>query len=143
MTVHAEAVADPITMAADLRAAGAKAGLSLKPGTDLDDWVDVLTHYDTLLVMTVEPGFGGQSFMAEMMDKVRRARPHGRDRAPEVIVAGRRRDQRRDHRAGRRGGRRLLRRRVGGLRRARPGRRGRRPAAREPPPTHRRPRRTE
>ncbi len=74
VTVHAEAVADPVTMAVELRAAGAKAGLSLKPGTDLDDWIDVLPHYDTLLVMTVEPGFGGQAFMPEMMDKVTRAR---------------------------------------------------------------------
>jgi ribulose-phosphate 3-epimerase len=74
VTVHAEAVADPITMAVELRAAGAKAGLSLKPGTDLDDWIDVLPHYDTLLIMTVEPGFGGQSFMPEMLDKVTRAR---------------------------------------------------------------------
>jgi ribulose-phosphate 3-epimerase len=74
VTVHAEAVAEPIAMAANLRAAGAKAGLSLKPGTPLDSWVEVLEHYDTLLVMTVEPGFGGQSFMPEMMDKVRRAR---------------------------------------------------------------------
>ena len=74
VTVHAEAVADPISMAANLRAAGAKAGLSLKPGTDLDGWVEVLKHYDTLLVMTVEPGFGGQAFMPEMMGKVRRAR---------------------------------------------------------------------
>jgi ribulose-phosphate 3-epimerase len=61
-------------MAANLRAAGAKAGLSLKPGTPLDDWVDVLKYYDTLLVMTVEPGFGGQAFMADMMGKVRKAR---------------------------------------------------------------------
>ena len=74
VTVHAEAVADPIAMAADLHAAGSRAGLSLKPGTPLEDWVDVLKHYDTLLVMTVEPGFGGQSFMADMMDKVRTAR---------------------------------------------------------------------
>jgi ribulose-phosphate 3-epimerase len=74
VTVHAEAVRDPVTMALDLRAAGAKAGLSLKPGTDLDDWVEVLPNYDTLLIMTVEPGFGGQAFMPEMMDKVRRAR---------------------------------------------------------------------
>ncbi|HYN73759.1 MAG TPA: ribulose-phosphate 3-epimerase [Nakamurella sp.] len=74
VTVHAEAVADPVAMAANLRAAGAKAGLSLKPGTPLDDWVDVLKHYDTLLVMTVEPGFGGQAFMADMMGKVRKAR---------------------------------------------------------------------
>ena len=83
VTVHAEAVADPVAMAANLRAAGAKAGLSLKPGTDLDDWVEALKHYDTLLVMTVEPGFGGQSFMADMMGKVRRARTPGRHRAPD------------------------------------------------------------
>jgi len=74
VTVHAEAVRDPISTAMDIRAAGAKAGLSLKPGTDLDDWIDALRSYDTLLIMTVEPGFGGQSFMADMMDKVRRAR---------------------------------------------------------------------
>ena len=74
VTVHAEAVADPIATAANLRAAGAKAGLSLKPGTDLDDWVEALKSFDTLLVMTVEPGFGGQAFMPEMMAKVRRAR---------------------------------------------------------------------
>jgi len=74
VTVHAEAVADAIGTAANIRKAGAKAGLSVKPGTDLDDWVEVLRHYDTLLVMTVEPGFGGQSFMPEMMTKVRRAR---------------------------------------------------------------------
>jgi ribulose-phosphate 3-epimerase len=74
VTVHAEAVHDPVKMAADLRAAGAKAGLSVKPGTPLDDWVDVLRHYDTLLVMSVEPGFGGQSFMPEVLDKVRTAR---------------------------------------------------------------------
>jgi ribulose-phosphate 3-epimerase len=75
VTVHAEAVlGDPIGLAKSLKAAGAKAGLSLKPGTPLEDWTDVLVHYDTLLVMTVEPGFGGQSFMADMMDKVRKAR---------------------------------------------------------------------
>nr|WP_211229583.1 ribulose-phosphate 3-epimerase [Nakamurella lactea] len=74
VTVHAEAVHDPISMAVDLQAAGAKAGLSIKPGTALDDWVEVLREYDTLLVMTVEPGFGGQSFMPDMLDKVRSAR---------------------------------------------------------------------
>ncbi len=74
VTVHAEAVADPIATAAAIRAAGATAGLSLKPGTPIEDWVEVLRHYDTLLVMTVEPGFGGQAFMADMMGKVRTAR---------------------------------------------------------------------
>ena len=74
VTVHAEAAKEPIKIAADLRAAGAKAGLSIKPGTPLEPWVDVLEHYDTLLVMSVEPGFGGQSFMPEVLSKVRTAR---------------------------------------------------------------------
>src|SRR5690349_18477516 len=74
VTVHAEAAGDPVKIAKDLRAAGAKAGLSVKPGTPLESYVDVLKHYDTLLVMSVEPGFGGQSFMPEVLDKVRTAR---------------------------------------------------------------------
>lgn len=74
VTVHVEAANDPVRLAKDLRAAGAKAGLSLKPGTALEPYVDVLKHYDTLLVMSVEPGFGGQSFMVEVLDKVRTAR---------------------------------------------------------------------
>jgi ribulose-phosphate 3-epimerase len=74
VTVHAEAAADPVRLAKDLRAAGAKAGLSIKPGTPLENHLDVLKHYDTLLVMSVEPGFGGQSFMPEVLDKVRTAR---------------------------------------------------------------------
>ncbi|MEJ2870206.1 ribulose-phosphate 3-epimerase [Actinomycetospora sp. OC33-EN08] len=74
VTVHAEAAHDPRKIAKDLRAAGALAGLSVKPGTPLEDWVEVLRDYDTLLVMSVEPGFGGQSFMPEVLDKVRTAR---------------------------------------------------------------------
>jgi ribulose-phosphate 3-epimerase len=74
VTVHAEAAADPVMLARDLRAAGAKAGLSIKPGTPLEPYLEILRHYDTLLVMSVEPGFGGQSFMPEVLDKVRTAR---------------------------------------------------------------------
>jgi len=74
VTVHVEAANDPIALARNLRAAGSKAGLSIKPGTPLEPYVDVLKHYDTLLVMSVEPGFGGQSFMADVLDKVRQAR---------------------------------------------------------------------
>jgi ribulose-phosphate 3-epimerase len=74
VTVHAEACTDPRAVARDIRAAGARAGLALKPGTPLEDYLDVLTDFDTLLVMTVEPGFGGQSFIAEVLPKVRRAR---------------------------------------------------------------------
>ncbi|WP_215543742.1 ribulose-phosphate 3-epimerase [Amycolatopsis sp. CA-230715] len=74
VTVHAEAATDPVKIAKDLRAAGAKAGLSIKPGTPLEDVVEVLKHYDTLLVMSVEPGFGGQSFIDSVLEKVRTAR---------------------------------------------------------------------
>jgi ribulose-phosphate 3-epimerase len=74
VTVHAEAAHDPVMLARDLRAAGARAGLSIKPGTPLEDHMETLRHYDTLLVMSVEPGFGGQSFIPEVLDKVRTAR---------------------------------------------------------------------
>ena len=74
VTVHVEAAKDPVKIAKDLRAAGAKAGLSVKPGTPLEDHLDTLKHYDTLLVMSVEPGFGGQSFIPGVLDKVRTAR---------------------------------------------------------------------
>ena len=74
VTVHVEAAADPVALARNLRAAGALAGLSIKPGTPLEPHVETLRHYDTLLVMSVEPGFGGQSFIPEVLDKVRTAR---------------------------------------------------------------------
>jgi len=74
VTVHAEACTDPRAVARDLRAAGALAGLALKPGTPLEDYLDVLPDFDTLLVMSVEPGFGGQSFIPEVLAKVRTAR---------------------------------------------------------------------
>jgi ribulose-phosphate 3-epimerase len=74
VTVHTEAAKDPIALAKNLRAAGAKAGLSIKPGTPLAPHLETLKHYDTLLVMSVEPGFGGQSFIADVLDKVRDAR---------------------------------------------------------------------
>ncbi len=74
VTVHVEAARDPVALAADLRAAGAKAGLSVKPGTPLEPHLETLRHYDTLLVMSVEPGFGGQSFIPEVLDKVRAVR---------------------------------------------------------------------
>ncbi|MEC3976693.1 ribulose-phosphate 3-epimerase [Amycolatopsis sp. H20-H5] len=74
VTVHVEAANDPVMLAKNLRAAGAKAGLSLKPGTPIEAHLDTLKHYDTLLIMSVEPGFGGQSFIADVLEKVRTAR---------------------------------------------------------------------
>jgi ribulose-phosphate 3-epimerase len=74
VTVHVEAARDPVRIAKDLRAAGARAGLSVKPGTPLEPYLELLGHFDTLLVMSVEPGFGGQEFIADVLDKVRLAR---------------------------------------------------------------------
>ncbi len=74
VTFHAEAAVDPVQTARAIRAAGALAGLSIKPGTPLEPYEAILREFDTLLVMTVEPGFGGQSFKPEVLPKVRRAR---------------------------------------------------------------------
>lgn len=74
VTFHAEAAHEPIATAAAIRAAGARAGLALKPGTDAGPYLAALTEFDQILVMTVEPGFGGQSFMAGMMAKVAEVR---------------------------------------------------------------------
>lgn len=74
VTVHAEVARDPVRLAADIRAAGALAGLSVKPNTPVEPYLDVLRNYDTLLVMSVEPGFGGQDFIAGVLDKVRTVR---------------------------------------------------------------------
>ncbi|HEY2044433.1 MAG TPA: ribulose-phosphate 3-epimerase [Jatrophihabitans sp.] len=76
VTFHAEAAADLVQTARSIRAAGALAGLSVKPGTPLEPYLEVLKEFDTLLVMSVEPGFGGQRFMPEVLDKVRTARRH-------------------------------------------------------------------
>jgi len=74
VTFHVEAAGDPVRTARAIRSAGALAGLSVKPGTPLEPYLEILREFDTLLVMTVEPGFGGQEFMAEVLPKVRRAR---------------------------------------------------------------------
>ncbi|OMC04048.1 ribulose-phosphate 3-epimerase [Mycobacterium sp. NS-7484] len=74
VTFHAEATDNPIGVARDIRAAGAKAGLSVKPGTPLEPYLEILKEFDTLLVMSVEPGFGGQKFIPEVLAKVSTAR---------------------------------------------------------------------
>jgi len=70
VTFHAEAAKDAVTLARRLRDIGARAGIALKPGTPVDPYLELLPEFDQVLVMTVEPGFGGQSFMAETMPKL-------------------------------------------------------------------------
>jgi ribulose-phosphate 3-epimerase len=74
VTFHVEAADDPVQVARAIRAEGALAGLAIKPKTPLEPYLDLLREFDTLLVMTVEPGFGGQGFIAEVLPKVRKAR---------------------------------------------------------------------
>lgn len=74
VTFHIEAAHDPTSLARNLRALGARAGMALKPGTPFAPYIDLLPELDMVLVMTVEPGFGGQSFMVDQMPKVREVR---------------------------------------------------------------------
>jgi ribulose-phosphate 3-epimerase len=76
VTFHVEAAADPIKLAADLRAAGTKAGLAIDRDTPVEPYLEILPHFDTLLIMTIKAGFGGQAFIPELLDKVRTARRH-------------------------------------------------------------------
>ena len=76
VTFHAEACGtDPFLIAREIRARGARAGLALKPGTPVEPYLEFLSEFDQILIMTVEPGFGGQSFMPEMMAKVETSLP--------------------------------------------------------------------
>ena len=74
VTFHAEAAQAPIRLARELRRLGARAGLALRPATPVEPFFDLLPEIDMLLVMTVEPGFGGQAFLDSCLPKVRRAR---------------------------------------------------------------------
>jgi ribulose-phosphate 3-epimerase len=74
VTIHAEAASAPIRTLRSIRAAGARAGLAFNPGTPVLSDADLLAEVDMLLLMTVEPGFGGQPFLDVVLPKVRRAR---------------------------------------------------------------------
>src|SRR5689334_776412 len=76
VTFHAEAAADPVALAKDLRAAGSRAGLAIDRDTLVEPYLELLPHFDTLLIMTIKAGFGGQRFIPELLDKVRVARRH-------------------------------------------------------------------
>lgn len=74
VTFHAEAAADSVALARRLRSIGSRAGLAIKPGTAVDSYLDLLPEFDQLLVMTVEPGFGGQALIEATLAKVTKAR---------------------------------------------------------------------
>lgn len=70
VTFHAEAAADAVGVARRLREIGSRAGLAVKPGTPIEPYLELLAEFDQILVMTVEPGFGGQSFIESVMPKL-------------------------------------------------------------------------
>lgn len=74
VTIHAEATRDIGATLKGIRGHGARAALALKPATEIEEYADFVDQVDMFLIMTVEPGFGGQKFMESMMDKVRRTR---------------------------------------------------------------------
>jgi ribulose-phosphate 3-epimerase len=84
VTFHAEAVKAPIRLARELRRLGSRAGLALNPATQVDSVADLLPELDMLVVMTVEPGFGGQPFLPTCLGKIRRARELIRARGQQL-----------------------------------------------------------
>jgi ribulose-phosphate 3-epimerase len=76
VTFHVEAALDPIALARDLRAAGTKAGLAIDRDTTVEPYLEILSNFDTVLIMTIKAGFGGQKFIPELLEKVRAVRRH-------------------------------------------------------------------
>jgi ribulose-phosphate 3-epimerase len=88
VTVHVEAIASINQTLKGIRSKGAAAGLAVKPGTSIDKYLEYADLVDMFLIMTVEPGFGGQKFIPEMMDKVRATRKAVGDRPIWIQVDG-------------------------------------------------------
>jgi ribulose-phosphate 3-epimerase len=90
VTFHAEASENPVALAKTLRAAGAKAGLAIDRDTPVEPYLELLPHFDTVLIMTIKAGFGGQRFLPEMLVKVRdvRRRVSAKDLEVRIEVDG-------------------------------------------------------
>ena len=84
VTFHVEAAAAPVRLAREIRAQGGRAGMALRPATPVEPYADLLGELDMLLVMTVEPGFGGQGFLDLCLPKVRTARALADQRGLEL-----------------------------------------------------------
>ena len=86
VTFHAEACENPVKLAKTLRAAGSKAGLAIDRDTPVEPYLELVPFFDTVLIMTIKAGFGGQAFMPEMLQKVRDVRRRVRVKNLEVRV---------------------------------------------------------
>lgn len=86
VTFHLEASQAPIRTARQLRSLGARASIGLRPQTPIEPLADILTEFDMVLVMTVDPGFGGQSFLDGMLGKIRRTRELAKKVGTEIWI---------------------------------------------------------
>jgi ribulose-phosphate 3-epimerase len=84
VTFHLEAATEPVALARRLRDIGSRAGVAVKPATPVESLYEILDEFDQILVMTVEPGFGGQGFMPETMPKLRALAEEARRRGSSV-----------------------------------------------------------
>jgi ribulose-phosphate 3-epimerase len=88
VTIHAEATTNIPQTLKNIRRAGSRSSLGIKPNTQIEQYADVIDYVDMFLIMTVEPGFGGQKFMDNMMEKVRTTRTMIGDRPIWLQVDG-------------------------------------------------------
>lgn len=86
VTFHAEAAAAPIRLAREIRKQGARAGMALRPASSVEPYLELLPEIDMLLIMTVEPGFGGQNFLDSMLPKIRAARDAADERELDLWI---------------------------------------------------------
>ena len=86
VTFHAEAAKAPVRLARQLRALDSKAAMALRPATGIDPYLDMIGELDMVLLMTVEPGFDGQSFLDLVLPKIRRARRAVDDLGGQIAV---------------------------------------------------------
>lgn len=86
LTFHVEAVADHVAAARQCRDLGVQSGFAVKPGTPIEPYLDSLEHFDQVMVMSVEPGFGGQAFMPEVLTKVMALRDAIREQGLDTVI---------------------------------------------------------
>ena len=86
MTIHFEAASDVMKSVREVKAAGLKVGLALKPATPVEEILPYLEELDMVLLMSVEPGFGGQSFRPETLDKIRLARKYMQEKNLDIDI---------------------------------------------------------
>lgn len=86
VSFHVEATGDPVALARDLRAAGTRVGLAIDRDTPVEPYLEILPHFDLLLIMTIKAGFGGQKFLPPLLEKVRAARASARSGHLELRI---------------------------------------------------------